>query len=123
MSDGWRDDFNGTTMVYRLSPGEDIDSSQCDYDVAMQCESRPKDVRAIREELRDKGQKRAKPRFTELHNELLITLGPGMSANDAVSEMERLIKHFKRYGMCCGRNSAEEYVIETVGKNSRRFCE
>ncbi len=23
MSDGWRDDFNGTTMVYRLSPDED----------------------------------------------------------------------------------------------------
>lgn len=122
MSERWRDEFSGTTMVYRMTPGE-IDCSQCDYDVNMQCETRPKDVRAIREERRDKGLKPRRLRFEELQNELLVILGPEMSARDAVIELERLIQHFKSGGMLCGRDSSGEDVYESVGPKRRRWRE
>ena len=115
--------FHGTTMVYRVTPRDEfgIDCCQCDYDVSMEVDSRPQDARAIREEARGKGKKPRKLRYDELQNELLVILGPGMSANGAVSQLERLIKVFRERGMLCGRDSTEEYVMETVGKDARRY--
>ncbi|MBI3699181.1 MAG: hypothetical protein HY242_01870 [Afipia sp.] len=122
MSDGWRDTFIGTTMVYRMTPKE-LDCSQCDYDVNLQIETRPQDVRAMREERHDEGHKPRKLRFGELHNELLVVLGPGMSANEAVAALERLIENFKSTGMLCGRDGSGEYVNERVRAKSRRSRE
>ena len=127
MSDGWRDAFSGTTMVYRMTP-EELDCCQCDSDVNLQIETRAQDVRAVREERRDKGCKPRKLRFGELHNELLVILGPGMSANDAITVLERLIKTFRSSGMLCGRDSSgmymkvwEQKIVVRGGRDAQRL--
>lgn len=81
--------FHGTTVCYAATPDDDT-AFQCDYVFGILFESRPTEVRALREERRRAGKTVRKLPSDRLHNELMVAFGPDMSAKDAVTTLRRL---------------------------------
>ncbi|WP_166298193.1 hypothetical protein [Bradyrhizobium sp. 2S1] len=77
-------------------------------------ESKPQDVRAFRQDLRRKGIERRHLRDDERHSEMVVIFGPELSAKQAVEQLECLVARIKKHGLQTGKDSSEDYVLETL---------
>lgn len=103
--------FHGTTMVYGAK-GDDSFPAQCDYEIELMRESRPKQVRAYRESQINRGRKPAKLAADQLHDELFVVVGPTMTQQSAAETLEHLAARIRREGLCIGKDETGDYVTE-----------
>lgn len=110
--------FSGTAVIYAATP-DDHTSFQCDFELDTLIESRPEEVRSQRILRKQAGVMTPRTKRNQLVKELIIILGPEVSANDAVAALERLADIIRRKGMLIGRDDQEEFVVETFGPNPK----
>ena len=70
------------------------------------------------EELRARHLQEPKPRALpsdKLDKQLLIVVGPQMSANDVVASLRYLASDIEKTGLLIGRDEDETYLVETAG--------
>jgi hypothetical protein len=113
----WNGDcFHGTTACYAATP-DDHTAFQCDCEFETLFESKPREVRAFREERRRNGKSIRKLGASSLRSEHIVAFGPEMSALDAVNALRRLAKIIGKNGLLIGKRKDDEYVTETAEEN------
>ncbi|MBJ7402197.1 MAG: hypothetical protein JHD07_02400 [Bradyrhizobium sp.] len=109
----------GTTMIYGAK-GDDSFPAQCDYEIDLMVESRPKQVRAYRESRIKRGQKPATLADDQLHDELFVVVGPMMTPLSAAETLEYLAARIRREGLCIGKDTGGDYITETLDGEWKR---
>lgn len=113
------DTVQGTASIYAATT-TDLMPFIADFEVNTMLESDLEQTRARRKHFPKQGKKLAKSRSDQLKHELLVILGPDMSANDAVAALERVISSIKKNGLLIGRRrNDDEYVREAFGPDPR----
>jgi hypothetical protein len=110
-----RDEFKGTYIVYGGTPYNTEAVFACDIMVRPYDESDHKESRAYRLKRQRAGKSVAPLRKDTLHNELMVALGPEMSAKEAVQTLRLLAKKIEQGGLLLGRTSKDgDFASETV---------
>lgn len=109
----------GTTMIYGAK-GDDSFPAQCDYEIELMLESRPKQVRAYRESRIKSGQRPARLASDQLHDELFVVVGPEMTPLSVAETLEHLAARIRREGLCIGKDTDGDYVTETLDGEWKR---
>jgi hypothetical protein len=105
--------FSGTSVMY-AAKGDQLVWRECDYDVGTWALSRPKEVRAYRQNLERRGAKKPRLRKSQLHDELVVILGPEMSPKQAVETLRSLARRIEEMGgLLTGRDCSGQHVAES----------
>ena len=102
--------FHGTAIVYAATAENHV-ADQHDFKIDMLAETDPSEVRA-------RHLQEPKPRSLpseKLDKQLLVVVGPQMSANDVVATLRYLASNIEKTGLLIGRDEGESYLVETAG--------
>ena len=105
--------FKGTAMIYAVTP-DDQTILECDFFINSLSETWPHEIRSLRENRREKGQRVKQLPENRLHHEMLVIFGPEQSAAEAIASLKRLQKELETNGLLIGRDKNSDYVIESV---------
>ena len=102
--------FSGTAIVYAATTENHV-ADQFDFKIDMLVETDPTEVRA-------RYLQQPRPRdfpSDKLDKQLLVVVGPQMSANDVVTSLRYLASNIEKTGLLIGRYKDENYLVETAG--------
>jgi hypothetical protein len=104
-------EFGGTAVVYAATT-DDHTCFQCDFELEPWLESHPEQTRARR--IQARGRPSALIPANRLKHEIVVLLGPELSASDAVRTLKRLAKQIERDGLLVGRGTDDDFVTEKI---------
>lgn len=116
-SDDWSIDseWSGTAVIYAASGAASFALSG-DYKVSFEDESEPEDMRAMRLFRASQGDPVREVPDDKLAEELVVIIGSGMSAMNAVATLKALIARIEDEGLIVGRVGSGDFVHEPVGR-------
>jgi hypothetical protein len=105
--------LEGTTVVY-AAKGQEVSCYECDYEIRLAAATNEPEVRAARQERLDGRKSLSQLPESRVQDELLIVVGPNMSAKSFVDTLESLIRHIRSHGMVTGYDTRGRLGRESV---------
>jgi hypothetical protein len=106
-----RFNFHGTYGAFLVAKDGMIDTV-CNVAIEDGSVFNHEETRAYRRDLKRKGKKVPALRRDTLHDELVVVIGPKMSAASAVKRLRDVIKQIEKEGALIGYDMDGDYVFE-----------
>ena len=100
----------GTAVIYTASSDFWV-HYQGDYEIELGTKSRPKEVRAYRERVRN-GPEKCALRDESLKKEIAVVFGPDISAGRAIELLRRLANQIGQRGLYTGETRSGQAMFE-----------
>jgi hypothetical protein len=92
----------GTAILYAAKAGYGPSLMQCDFEIHPKLEPEVRDVKAILQSRRLNRQKASEPTKHNVDDQLIVVLGPNMSAKSAVAALRSMVDEILTYGLVVG---------------------
>jgi hypothetical protein len=106
-----RNSFHGTFGAFLVAKDGMVDTV-CNVEIEDEYVFNHEETRAYRRDLKRKGKKVPALRRNTLHDELVVVIGPKMSAASAVKRLREVIERIETEGAVIGYDMNGDYVFE-----------